>query len=164
VPLLGVLPVQTMLSAPNLSQVAEEIGGRWLNGRAGGAQERILRVVVGAMTAKGIIDLLQSGHLLITPGDRDDLILAAVTASSISGPKAISGVILTNDILPHPKLLDLLARTDIPVIAAREDAYIVTSKINAMTVKTQPQDTDKIPVIKRLITEHVDLKKLLAAF
>jgi hypothetical protein len=32
-----------------------------------------------------------------------------------------------------------------------------------MTVKTQPQDTDKIPVIKRLITENVDLKKLLAA-
>jgi hypothetical protein len=33
-----------------------------------------------------------------------------------------------------------------------------------MTVKTQPHDTDKIPVIKRLVTEHVDLQKLLAAF
>ena len=29
---------------------------------------------------------------------------------------------------------------------------------------TQPQDTDKIPVIKQLVTEHVDLNKLLAAF
>ena len=33
-----------------------------------------------------------------------------------------------------------------------------------MTVKTQPHDTDKIPVIKRLVTEHVNLQKLLAAF
>ena len=164
VPLLGVLPVQKMLSAPNLSQVAEEIGGRWLNARVTGVHERILRVVVGAMTAKGIIDHLQPGNLLITPGDRDDVILAAISATSISGTKAIAGIILTNDILPHPKLLELLAQTDLPVIAAREDAYTITSKIHNMTVKTQPQDTDKIPVIKQLVTEHVDLNKLLAAF
>ena len=164
VPLLGVLPVQKMLSAPNLSQVAVEIGGRWLNGNVSGAHERILRVVVGAMTAKGIIDHLQPGNLLITPGDRDDVILAAISATSISGTKAIAGIILTNDILPHPKLLELLAQTDLPVIAAPEDAYTITSKIHNMTVKTQPHDTDKIPVIKRLVTEHVNLQKLLAAF
>jgi BioD-like phosphotransacetylase family protein len=164
VPLLGVLPVQKMLSAPNLSQVAEEIGGRWLNARGTGVHERILRVVVGAMTAKGIIDHLQPGNLLITPGDRDDVILAAISATSISGTKAIAGIILTNDILPHPKLLELLAQTDLPVIAAREDAYTITSEIHNMTVKTQPQDTDKIPVIKQLVTEHVDMNKLLAAF
>jgi hypothetical protein len=164
VPLLGVLPVQKMLSAPNLLQVAEEIAGRWLNAHATGANERILRVVVGAMTAKGIIDHLQPGNLLITPGDRDDVILAAISATSISGTRAIAGIILTNDILPHPKLLELLAKTDLPVIAAREDAYVITSKIHNMTVKTQPQDSDKIPVIKKLVTDHVDMKKLLAAF
>jgi BioD-like phosphotransacetylase family protein len=164
VPLLGVLPVQKMLSAPNLSQVAVEIGGRWLNANASGAHERILRVVVGAMTAKGIIDHLQPGNLLITPGDRDDVILAAISATSISGTKAIAGIVLTNDILPHPKLLELLAKTDLPVIAAPEDAYTITSKIHNMTVKTQPHDIDKIPIIKRLVTEHVDLQKLLAAF
>ena len=164
VPLLGVLPVQKMLSAPNLSQVAVEIGGRWLNANASGAHERILRVVVGAMTAKGIIDHLQPGNLLITPGDRDDVILAAISATSISGTKAIAGIILTNDILPHPKLLELLAQTDLPVIAAEEDAYTITSKIHNMTVKTQPHDIDKIPVIKRLVMEHLDLQKLLAAF
>jgi BioD-like phosphotransacetylase family protein len=164
VPLLGVLPVQQMLSAPNLSQVAAEIGGRWLNAHAAGGHERILRVVVGAMTAKGIIDHLQPGNLIITPGDRDDVILAASSATSSSGARAIAGIILTNDILPHPRLLELLAQTELPVIAAREDAYSITSKINNMTVKTQPQDTDKIPVIKRLITEHVDMDRLLAAF
>jgi BioD-like phosphotransacetylase family protein len=144
--------------------VAAEIGGRWLNAHTAGAHERILRVVVGAMTAKGIIDHLQPGNLIITPGDRDDVILAAISATSNAGTHAIAGIILTNDILPHPKLLELLAQTDLPVIVAREDAYVITSKINNMTVKTQPEDTDKIPVIKRLITEHVDLDRLLAAF
>jgi BioD-like phosphotransacetylase family protein len=61
-------------------------------------------------------------------------------------------------------LLGLLARTDISVIAAKEESYTITSKIHSMTVKTQPQDTDKIPVIKKLITDYVDMKRLLAAF
>ncbi len=164
VPLLGLLPVQPMLSAPNLLQIAEEIGGRWLNARATASTERVSRVVVGAMTAKGIVDYLTPGTLIITPGDRDDIILAAISSARLFGQKTIAGLILTNDIQPHPKLAELLAQTDIPVIAAPGESYTVTSTINRMTVKTQPQDMDKIPVIKRLIFEHVDLKKLLAAF
>lgn len=164
VPLLGVLPVQTMLSAPNLSQIAAEIDGKWLNARRGGAKQRVTRVVVGAMTAKGVVDYLLPGMLIITPGDRDDIILAAISSAQLSPEKSIAGIILTNDIPPHPKLLELLARTDISVIAAKEESFTITSKINGMTVKTQPQDLDKIPVIKKLITDHVDMKRLLAAF
>lgn len=55
-------------------------------------------------------------------------------------------------------------RPPLPVIAAREDAYTITSKTHNMTVETQPQDVDKITVIKQLVTEHVDMNKLLAAF
>jgi BioD-like phosphotransacetylase family protein len=163
VPLLGVLPVQSMLSAPNLLQIVEEISGRWLNARDVGVHERVQRVIVGAMAAKGVIEYLKPGVLIITPGDRDDIILAAISSTHTSREKNIAGIILTNDILPSPQLMALLAETRIPVIAVPGESFTITSKINSMTVKTQPQDTDKIPVIKRLITEHVDLKKLLAA-
>ena len=162
VPLLGVLPVQHMLSAPNLVQVAEEIDGRWLNGRKAGAKQRVSRVVVGAMSANGIVDYLQPGTLIITPGDRDDIILAATATARLAGGSAIAGLVLTNDVPPHAKIAELLAQTDIPVIATKEESYTIASKIYGMTVKTQPQDSDKIPVIKKLITEHVDLKALLA--
>ena len=162
VPLLGVLPIENTLSAPNLTQIAEDIDGQWLNGRKGGSKQRVHRVIVGAMTAKGIVDYLTPGTLIITPGDRDDIILAAVSSARLSGGSTISGLILTNDIQPHPKLAELLAQTDIPVIAARGESYTVTSTINRMTVKTQPQDTDKIPIIKNLIMNNVDLKGLLA--
>jgi BioD-like phosphotransacetylase family protein len=153
-----------MLSAPNLLQIAEETEGRWINSEAHGRNQRILRVIIGAMTAKGIIDYLLPGTLVITPGDRDDVILAAIASAGLSGQQGISGIVLTQDILPHPKILELLAQTDIPVIAARSDSYTVASQIHNMTVKTQPQDFDKIPVIKKLIQDHVDLKQLLKAF
>jgi hypothetical protein len=163
VPLLGVLPVQNMLSAPNLSQVVSEISGRWINAEENGHNERVLRVVIGAMTAKGIIDYLLPGALVITPGDRDDIILAAIATSSI-GQQGISGIILTRDTLPHPKILELLAQTNIAVIAASEDSYSIASQINSMTVKTQPHDQDKIPIIKKLIQDHVNIDRLMEAF
>jgi BioD-like phosphotransacetylase family protein len=161
VPLLGVLPIQRMLSRPSLTQIAEEIEGHWLNGKATAGKQRADRVVVGAMTAKSVVDYLLPGVVIITPGDRDDIILAAISSARISGERTIAGLILTDDTPPHPKLLELLAQTDIPVIAAKGESYTITSKINDMTVKTQPQDTDKIPVIKKLITEHVDLDRIL---
>ncbi len=162
VPLLGVLPVQPILSAPNLVQIAEEIGGQWLNGRKAGAKQRVARVVVGAMSANGIMDYLSPGTLIITPGDRDDIILAATATARLAGGSAIAGLVLTNNAPPHSKIAELLAQTDIPVIATKEESYAIASKIFGMTVKTQPQDTDKIPIIKKLITDHVDLKALLA--
>lgn len=164
VPLLGVLPLQKQLAAPNLSQIVDEIGGRWLNGREQAANERILRVVIGAMTAKGVIDYLQPGVLIITPGDRDDIIFSAIACAGLSGKKVVSGIVLTRNILPHPKLMEMLARTNIPTVICSEESYTVASRINSMTVKTQPQDHDKIPIINNLVMENVDMKKIIEAF
>jgi BioD-like phosphotransacetylase family protein len=115
------------------------------------------------MTARGMIDYLQPGTLILTPGDRDDVILSAVASAGISGKKVVSGIILTRDIMPHPQIMELLAHTNIPVIAASQDSYQIASIINRMTIKTQPEDSDKIPVIKKLILEHVDIERLVSS-
>lgn len=164
VPLLGVLPLQKELAAPNLSQIVKEINGRWLNAREHGAHERILRVVIGAMTAKGIIDYLQPGVLIITPGDRDDVIFSALACAGLSGRKVLSGIILTRNTLPHPKLMEMIAKTNIPFVVCNEESYAVASKINTMTVKTQPEDSDKIPIIRRMVLDNIDLQTIMNAF
>ena len=72
-------------------------------------------------------------------------------------------MILTNDIKPNDKLMGMLKQTDIPVMMAKGESYTVTSKINSMTVKTQPNDSDKIPLIKKLVQEHIEMSELLKA-
>jgi phosphate acetyltransferase len=161
VPLLAILPQLEQLTAPNLQQIVEELGGRWINGRDVGQNERIHKVLVGAMAAKGIIDLFQPGVLIITPGDREDIILSAIAACGVAGKKVLSGIVLTRNVLPHPKLMEMLAQTRIPVVVSSEDSYTVASKIHSMTVKTQPQDKDKIPLITNMIREHLDVSALL---
>ncbi len=164
IPLLGCIPIEQKLSAPNLNQIVEEVGGRWLNGREEGGTERVAKVIIGAMAAKGLVDYLQPGVLIVTPGDREDVILAAIAAEGIAGSKVLSGIILTRNVLPHPKLMDMITKTRIPVVICSEESFGVASKINNMTVKTQPSDHDKIPIIKSLITENIDLEVILDAF
>jgi len=164
IPLLGCIPVEKKLTIPKLSQVVAEVNGRWLNGRLYGATERVEQVIIGAMAAKGLVDLLQRGTLIITPGDREDILLGAIAAEGIAGEKVVSGIILTRNVLPHPRLMEMIYKTRIPVIICKNDSYAVASKINKMTVKTQPSDTDKIPIIKNLVTENIDLDVIRNAF
>ncbi len=164
VPLLGIIPDQDQLKAPNLSQIVEELSGRWLNGRDRGADQRVQQVVIGAMAARGIIEYFREGTLIITPGDRDDILISALAATAVSGRDVVSGIVLTRNILPHPKLMEMLAKTDIPIVVSSKESYAVASIINSMTVKTQPQDADKIPLIKQLIIDNVDIEQIIPGF
>ena len=156
IPLLGCIPLEKTLTAPNLKQIVEELGARWLNHCPIGGSERINKVIIGAMAAKGLVDYLQPGVLIITPGDREDIILSVIAAEGIAGEPLVSGIILTRDLMPHPKLMEMIAKTRIPVVISSEESYNVASKINNMMIKTQPSDKDKIPIIQNLITKNID--------
>jgi len=164
IPLLGCIPVEKRLSRPSLNQIVKVIKGRWVNGETQGKRERIDKVIIGAMTAKGLLDLFSRGTLIITPGDREDIILSAIAAEGLTEERIISGIILTRDVLPHPKLMEMLAKTEIPVVVCSDESFTVASLVNNMTVKTQPDDDDKIPIIKNLIKKHIDMKAIQDAF
>lgn len=164
IPLLGCMPVQQELLRPSLSQIVDEVQGRWVNGEAQGRRERINKVVIGAMTAKGLLNLLERGTLIITPGDREDIILSAIAHEGLTEERTISGIILTRDALPHPRLMEMLAKTSIPVVLCSDESYKVASLVNNMTVKTQPDDDDKIPIIKNLLKENIDMQAIQNAF
>ncbi|MEC9227210.1 MAG: AAA family ATPase, partial [Verrucomicrobiota bacterium] len=164
IPLLGCIPLERKLTQPNLEQVVKETKGRWVNAEASGRNNRINKVIIGAMAAKGLVEHLDAGLLIITPGDREDIILAVIATASLADQKDIAGIILTRSLLPDSKLIQMLAQTKIPVVLCAEDSYEVASKVNKMTVKTQPEDQDKIPIIKDLITKNIDLSAILSAF
>jgi phosphate acetyltransferase len=161
IPLLGIIPEQEQLALPNLSQIVETVDGRWLNGMRDGRLNRITQVVVGAMTARGLVEYVRPGVLVITPGDREDVLLLAIAVSGIAGRNMLSGIVLTRNILPSPHIMEMLSQTNIPVVICNEESYTVASRIHSMTVKTQPEDADKIPLIQKLITENVDTDRIV---
>ncbi|MDD4349283.1 MAG: AAA family ATPase [Opitutales bacterium] len=163
--LLGVIPVVKELTAPNLAQIVEEIGGRWLNGEPTGRNTRVLRVVIGAMTARVALEYFKPGVLVIVPGDREDILFAAMASERmLENAGSVAGIILTRNVLPSPRMMDLIRQTSLPVVISEDESYGVASKINGMTIKTQPEDCDKIPLIQKTIMENIDLERILQAF
>jgi BioD-like phosphotransacetylase family protein len=158
-PLLGVLPLRETLICPNLDQVAHETQARWIHHPAG--NRRVRRVIMGAMSARRSAEYLNKpGTLLIVSGDREKLLEALATPEAA---KSLSGILLSNGLLPPEQVEKALAAVDIPLLAVETEAFAVTARINNMTVKTMAEDEDKIPVIRELVANHVDLPALLKA-
>ncbi|MEM9160395.1 MAG: AAA family ATPase [Verrucomicrobiota bacterium] len=164
IPLLGLLPEEKVLTSPNLHQVANRIKGKWLHGEYRSDSKRINKIIIGAMAASGIHSALSNGTLLITPGDREDMIQTILSDESAAEEGFITGIVLTRGIVPSSKTLELIKSSNIPFILAENDSYSVASRIHSMTVKTQPQDQDKIPVIKNMIQKNLDLEQIAEAF
>ena len=159
VPLLGVVPLQETLVYPNLDQVADETKARWLHQPTG--LRRVRRVVIGAMSARRSAEYLRvPGTLVIVPGDREDLLEAFLAAG---GGKSLTGVIFSNGLLPNDDIVRRLKEAGLPMAAVEAESFAVTARINNMTVKTMRQDSDKIPIIEKMIAESVDIRGLLRA-
>ena len=159
VPLLGVVPLQETLVYPNLDQVADETKARWIHQPAG--LRRVRRVVIGAMSARRSAEYLRvPGTLVIVPGDREDLLEAFIAGV---GAEALSGVLFSNGLLPNDDIVRRLKEAGIAMAAVEAESFAVTARINNMTVKTMRQDADKIPIIRKMISESVDIPALLRA-
>ena len=159
VPLLGVVPLQETLVYPNLDQVADETKARWIHQPAG--LRRVRRVVIGAMSARRSAEYLRvPGTLVIVPGDREDLLEAFIAGA---GSQPLSGVFFSNGLLPDDGIIRRLKEAGIAMAAVEAESFAVTARINNMTVKTMRQDADKIPIIRKMISESVDIPALLRA-
>jgi BioD-like phosphotransacetylase family protein len=160
--LLGVVPHQSILSRATLNLIGEELQAEMLNHSAQ-IHNLVEDVVVGAMGVNNAMKYFKRGVLLITPGDREDIILAAATALGGDSSPQLAGIILTGNLRPGPSVLQVIQKMAFPVLLAHQDSYEVASRVHDLTVKTRPDDTEKISIIRDLIAEHVDVNKILKA-
>jgi BioD-like phosphotransacetylase family protein len=158
--LLGVIPHQPILCSPTLDSIREELKAEVLN-PSDRFNNLVEEVVVGAMGVHHALVFFKKGVLLITPGDREDIILAVSTTLLDHRSEGLAGIVLTGDLRPGDSALKIIREMPFPVLLAREDSYEVASKVHDLTVKTRPDDTEKIALIRDLIARHVDVNKML---
>jgi BioD-like phosphotransacetylase family protein len=156
--LLGVVPMDTMLAEPTLLETCEQIRGTFLCNEQL-ARTRSRQVVIGALSSANLFNAISPGTLLVVPGDREDVVLAALSKSGASSP--LAGMVLSDDLKPHERLLEMLSRSQLPVILSPMDSYSIAQRIHSMTVKTLPGDTQKIGCIQDLISQYVSIPRLL---
>jgi BioD-like phosphotransacetylase family protein len=161
--LLGVMPQERMLSEPTLQDICTLIRGEVLSGGSL-LRARAAVVMIGAMQPANVLERLEPRTLLVTPGDREDVVLAAI--SFAQGPEKIrdhslAAIVLSESLRPAGAVAKLIAAAPLPIIASPMDSYTIANRIHSMTVKTLPGDADKIERIQSLVSEHVDVDRIL---
>ena len=160
--LLGVIPHQRILSSPTVNSIREELEAELLS-ETNGLQNLVEDVVVGAMGAQNAMRFFKRGVLLITPGDREDIVLAACTSLDTQSTERMAGIVLTGNLRPSDSVLKVIRSMPIPVLLTAEDSYQVASKVHDLTVKTRPADAEKISIIRDMIAKNVNVKRILEA-
>ena len=160
--LLGVIPYYQPLMNPTVEQLIEEIDGVLLNGE-NHLRNSVSNMVIGAMPPHEALDYLTQDTLLITPGTREDMILAAMSSGLVDGGNkpSIAGMILTGGKPPHQSVMSLINHTSIPVILVKEDTFQVASKVDHLIVKICPSDNDKIEDSETLVEQHVNIERII---
>jgi BioD-like phosphotransacetylase family protein len=158
--LLGVLPHEQILCNPSIDLIREELHAELLN-RPPHLHGLVDDVVVGAMSAQNAIQFFKRGTLLITPGDREDLVLAAGATTNPGSDDKMAGIVLTGGLRPSASVIKAIQAMPVPVLLAQADSYQVASRVHNLIVKTRPADAEKIAVIRDIVAKNVNVKKIV---
>lgn len=118
------IPEVPTVSAPTVAEVAAALGATLLAGDDDALSRDVLDYVVGAAHVPTLLDHLTEGALVITPGDRADLMVAA-SAAHVAGQVSISGLVLTLGEQPDPRAMRLVEglNTGLAVLSVPSDSY-----------------------------------------
>jgi len=143
--LKGVIPLNVKLANPTVKEIVEVLNGKvlfgktYINNQAGAYS-------VGAMQLRHYLTYLEENSLVITPGDRADLILGALQANISANYPAISGIILTGGLMPEASIIKLIKGLSdvVPIVLVKEGTYSITNKIGAIQPRMYAENINKI--------------------
>jgi BioD-like phosphotransacetylase family protein len=158
--LLGVLPYEQILCNPSVELIREELRAELLN-HPPSLDALVHDVIVGAMGAQNAMKFFKRGVLLITPGDREDILLAAGAMTAPNSGEQMAGIVLTGGLRPANLILKALQTLPVPVLLAQADSYQVASRVHNLIVKTRPTDAEKISLIRNIVAQNVNVKKII---
>ncbi|GAA2447607.1 phosphate acetyltransferase [Streptomyces mauvecolor] len=157
-----VLPDEPALSAPTVAQIAAALDGTVLLGDDSGLARDALDFVFGGAMLPNFLNALTPGCLVVTPGDRADLVVGSLAAHS-AGTPPIAGVLLTLDERPGEAILTLADRLapGTPVVAVSHGSFPTAQELFALEGKLNAATPRKAETALGLFERHVDTADLL---
>ncbi|AXG80350.1 phosphate acetyltransferase [Streptomyces paludis] len=157
-----VLPDEPALAAPTVAQITQTLGGTVLLGDDSGLARDALDFVFGGAMLPNFLNALTPGCMVVTPGDRADLVVGALAAHS-AGTPPIAGVLLTLDERPDDAVLTLAARLapGTPVISVPGRSFPTATELLGMEGKLNAATPRKAETALGLFERYVDTAVLL---
>ena len=155
---LAVVPCSTDLAAPRVLDVAQALKARVVF--AGEMRtRRVSDVGLCAANVPNALRALRPGSLIITPGDRSDIMMAA--ALSVQSGTPLAGLLLTGGHDPDPRVIRLCRKaldTGLPVLAVDESSYRAATHVASMNTEIPADDPDRIERTMNFVADRIDIE------
>ncbi len=159
--LVNVIPLNPVLANPTIKEIVEELDGKvlfgeaYLNNQAG-------YFSVGAMQLRNYLTHLKKDSLVITPGDRADIILGALQANLSANYPMISGIVLTGGLLPEDSIIKLIEGLSeiVPIISVQGGTYSITNRIGDIRPRMYAENLQKITTSIHAFQNYVEVNAL----
>jgi len=118
---------------------------------------------VGAMQLRNYLTHLKQDSLVITPGDRADIILGALQAHISTNYPRISGIILTGGLIPEEPILQLIRGLSqiVPIVSVSDGTFSVTNRIGNIKSQIYASSKPKIETSLTVFEKEVSFDKLI---
>ncbi|MBC8768628.1 phosphate acetyltransferase [Arenibacter sp. BSSL-BM3] len=159
--LVGAIPLNPILGNPTVKEIAQKLSGKilfgedFINNQAG-------KFSVGAMQLRNYLTHLKKDSLVITPGDRADIILGALQANISTNYPNLSGIILTGGLLPEDSIIKLIEGLSdiIPIISVADGTFSVTNRIGTIKPRIYAENKEKITTSIQEFEKYVPINEL----
>ncbi len=157
------IPEEPLLSAPSVSDLVTACAGELLSGDEALLAREVPGLVVAAMTLPNVLDRLFEGALVVTPGDRPEIVLGVLTAHQSASFPQISGIVLSGGLDLPPQVSKLLDGLDValPIIRSPLDTQAASTALTSRRGRLDKDSPRKVATALALFAEHVDGDALL---
>jgi phosphate acetyltransferase len=152
---IGAVPRRDLLTAPRVRDLVSALGARVV--RKGDLDRRVLRFRLAAMTVPHCLAAMTAGTLVVTPGDRNDVIMATCLTALRGVP--VAGLWLACGVEPDPQVLGLCQRAferGLPVALVEDMTLEATSALLHLDREIAVDDGDRIELVMNTVADCLD--------
>ncbi|GAB4034577.1 phosphate acetyltransferase [Spirosoma jeollabukense] len=159
--LLTVIPWEKQLQSPTMKEIRDALGAKVLLGESLLANP-VDNFVTGAMMLPNFLNYIKENVLIVTPGDRGDIIIGALQANLSTNYPKVAGIVLTADTVPDEPVTRLISglQTVLPILTVKQGTFGTTTAIGAIRSRITADNKSKIELALNLFEAHMDMKAL----
>ena len=153
--LIVAVPHRPELTWLRVRDLVDELHPRLLN--EGDLSRRIKEVAVLAQGVPGGLDLLSEGRLIVVPGDRHDMVMAACLAA-LNGTR-LAALLLTDGIQPDPRIWQLTraaCTTGLPIVVVDDSSYETAARVRDLDPGLTVDDIERTEGVIDSIADGLD--------
>ena len=158
-----VVPEEASLGNPTIGDIAQALNTRQLYADADGLNREVRNFKVAAMELPGFLSHIEEGSLVLTPGDRSDIILGSIVSYASAAYPPIAGILLTGGLEPAPQvqqLMESLGNPPVPILGVDTDTFTTAMQVASVHGVLAPENERKIAAALGTVERAVDLAAL----